>query len=112
VRTGSGALLEQLAFRALRVSDAARSKSSRASSNRPSLNRRVAAHTGKQVVALEGRFRGQGIDDFEARRRTESHGDGHPAIQLHYRGGFDPRQRPVSATIAAQSVSSGARARA
>src|SRR5258708_1915750 len=35
----------------------------------------VAAHARQQVIALERRFGGQGIDELQAGRRTEGHRD-------------------------------------
>src|SRR5919199_2816162 len=54
----------------------------------------VAAHARQEVVALERRLRGQRIDELEARRRSERHGERDRPIQLH-----DGRRRNLGERI-------------
>src|SRR5437667_4019111 len=59
------------------------------------LRQEVAAHARQEVVAPEGRLRGQRIDELEARCRTECHRDRDRAIQLDDGGGREPGERLV-----------------
>lgn len=46
----------------------------------------IGANAGQEMVGLEGRFREEGIDEFESGLRTGSHGDGDGAIEVDDRG--------------------------
>jgi hypothetical protein len=47
------------------------------------LEKKVAPNAGQEVVGLEGRLRGECVDELETRRWTEPHRDRDCAIQLH-----------------------------
>src|SRR5439155_6614370 len=44
----------------------------------------ITPHAWQQGVCLEGRLRGQRIDELEPRCRTVSHRDRHRTVQLHH----------------------------
>ena len=74
--------------RVLRVREAARSNSVRASGWRPSLERRLPARTlGEKMVARERGFRSEGVYECEAGLGAVGHGDGYGAVELDDGGG-------------------------
>ena len=74
---------------------AARSNSLRASSIRPSLNRKSPRTLGQQVVVLERRLIGELIDELEPGLRPESEGIGHRAVELDHRRRRDLAERHI-----------------
>lgn len=59
------------------------------------LEEKVAAHAGQKVVGLEGRLRGERVDELETGCRTEGHGERDRTIQLDDRGRHELGQSVV-----------------
>ena len=99
--------------RALRVSRAARSNSTRASAWRAQLREQVAAHAGQQVVAGERRLGGERVDaTSRPAAGTERQGDRDRPVQLDDRRRRDLGQRRVERRRSAASRSPRLAARA
>ncbi len=71
--------------RALRVSDAARSNSARASSQPAKLHQQIAAHARQEMIAAHRGLAEEPVHQIQSGLRTVCHADGHRAIQLHDR---------------------------
>ena len=82
--------------RSLRVSDAARSNSPRASALRPSLGQQVGAHARQQVIARERRLVRERVDELAGRRPARYAIDTATArFELDDRRGRELRERVV-----------------
>src|SRR5258706_6661250 len=79
----SGALEEQLAFACVARERRRALELRTCLAEAAELGEKVAPHARQSVVSLERRLRGQSVDQFEARCRTERHPERHCAIQLN-----------------------------